>query len=33
MVTMTDNAVKQLKQIVQKQGTDDVALRVYVSPG
>jgi iron-sulfur cluster assembly protein len=33
MVTMTDKAVKQLKQIVQKQGADKMALRVYVSPG
>lgn len=33
MVTMTDNAVNQLRGIIQKQGTDDVALRVYVTPG
>lgn len=33
MLTMTDAAVSQLQQIVKKQGKDDVALRVYVSPG
>jgi iron-sulfur cluster assembly accessory protein len=33
MLTLTDNAVTQLKQLVEKQGTPDAALRVYVTPG
>lgn len=33
MVTMTGNAVSQLKDIIKKQGKNDTALRVYVSPG
>ncbi len=33
MVTITDNAVNQLKSLMQKQGRDDLALRVYVTPG
>jgi len=33
MLTVTEGAVKQLKQIVDKQGNPDAALRVYVTPG
>jgi iron-sulfur cluster assembly protein len=33
MITMTDRAVRQLKDIVAKQGNDSLALRVYVTPG
>ena len=33
MLTVTETAVKQLKQVVEKQGNPDVALRVYVTPG
>lgn len=33
MVTVTDGAVKQLRQLVEKQGNPDAALRVYVTPG
>ncbi len=33
MLTMTDNAVKQLKEVVAKQGNPNTALRIYVSPG
>ncbi len=33
MLTVTDTAVMQLKQLVDKQGNDDAALRVYVTPG
>jgi iron-sulfur cluster assembly accessory protein len=33
MLTMTDNAVSHLRQIVEKQGSEEAALRVYVSPG
>jgi iron-sulfur cluster assembly accessory protein len=33
MLTMTETAVRQLKQIIEKQGNENVALRVYVTPG
>ena len=33
MLSVTEGAVKQLKQIVDKQGNPDAALRVYVTPG
>ena len=33
MVTMTDTAVHELKNLMAKEGKDDVALRVYVTPG
>ncbi len=33
MLTMTDNAVSHLRRIVEKQGSEEAALRVYVSPG
>ena len=33
MLTLTDNAVDQLQQIVKKQQNDNLALRVYVTPG
>ena len=33
MLTMTDNAVLQLKQLIKKEGNPNKALRVYVTPG
>jgi iron-sulfur cluster assembly accessory protein len=33
MLTMTDSAVLQLKQLLQKDGNPNKALRVYVTPG
>jgi iron-sulfur cluster assembly protein len=33
MLTMSDSAAVQLKNIMQKQGRNDLALRVYVTPG
>lgn len=33
MITITDLAVKQLKQVVAEQGREGMALRVFVSPG
>ena len=30
---LTESARSQLKNVLQKQGRDDIALRVYVSPG
>ena len=33
MVTMTESAVSHLKEIMDKEGREDVALRVYVTPG
>jgi iron-sulfur cluster assembly protein len=33
MLTMTDSAVKQFKEVVRKQGNPNTALRIYVSPG
>src|SRR5688572_33334472 len=33
MLTMTDNAVSQLRQILEKDTNPQKALRVYVSPG
>ena len=33
MLTMTDSAVSQLKQLLNKEGSPDKALRVYVSQG
>lgn len=33
MLTMTDTAVSQLKQLLQKDGNPDKALRVYVTQG
>ena len=33
MVTMTESAVSHLKEIMSKEGREDVALRVYVTPG
>jgi iron-sulfur cluster assembly protein len=33
MLTMTDTAVSQLKQLLKKEDNADKALRVYVSPG
>ncbi|MGE3910033.1 MAG: iron-sulfur cluster insertion protein ErpA [Chloroflexota bacterium] len=33
MLTMTDSAVLQLKQLIKKDGNPDKALRVYVTPG
>ena len=33
MVTMTEKAVRQLKEIMAKQPSKDIALRVYVTPG
>ena len=33
MVTVTEHAVKQLKQLVEKLGNPDAALRVFVTPG
>src|SRR3954471_18683829 len=32
-ITLTDTAKTQLKNLLVKQGRDDLALRVYVSPG
>lgn len=33
IVTMTDLATTKLKDIIEKQGRTDLALRVYVTPG
>jgi iron-sulfur cluster assembly protein len=33
MLTMTDSAVSQLKQLLKKEDNPEKALRVYVSPG
>ena len=33
MLTMTDTAVSQLKQLLKKEDNAEKALRVYVSPG
>ena len=33
LVSMTSRAAEKLKEIVAKQGRDDLALRVYVTPG
>src|SRR5215213_2725322 len=33
MLTMTDSAVTQLRQILSKDASNDKALRVYVTPG
>lgn len=33
MLTMTDSAVSQLKQLLKKEESPEKALRVYVSPG
>jgi iron-sulfur cluster assembly protein len=33
MLTMTESAVSQLKKIIEKEGNDSAALRVYVTPG
>ncbi len=33
MITMTTDAVSQLKEFLSEQGTPDHALRVFVSPG
>lgn len=33
LVSMTARASDKLKEIIQKQGREDLALRVYVTPG
>ena len=33
VVSMTSRATDKLKEIITKQGRDDLALRVYVTPG
>jgi len=33
VITLTETAVKELKRVVAKQGREDMALRVFVSPG
>lgn len=33
MITLTDTAVNRVQQLVGEQGRDDLALRVFVSPG
>ena len=33
VVAMTSRAADKLKEIIAKQGRDDLALRVYVTPG
>ena len=33
LVSMTSRAADKLKEIIAKQGRDDLALRVYVTPG
>jgi iron-sulfur cluster assembly protein len=33
IVAMTARAADKLKEIIAKQGRDDIALRVYVTPG
>src|SRR2546427_8748856 len=33
IVTMTARATDKLKEVLEKQGRDDLALRVYVTPG
>ena len=33
LVSMTSRAAGKLKEIIQQQGRDDLALRVYVTPG
>lgn len=33
MISMTASATEQLKQLIEKQGDADTALRVFVSPG
>jgi iron-sulfur cluster assembly protein len=33
LVTLTDTAVQELRKLIQEEGRDDLALRVFVSPG
>src|SRR5438093_13582536 len=33
VVSMTSRAADKLKEVIAKQGRDDLALRVYVTPG
>jgi iron-sulfur cluster assembly protein len=33
MISLTATAVEQLKQLIEKQGDEKTALRVFVSPG
>lgn len=33
MITLTNTAVNQVKRLVGEQGREDLALRVFVSPG
>jgi iron-sulfur cluster assembly protein len=33
MISLTDQAANQLKNLMQTQGLDDLGLRVFVSPG
>ena len=33
VVSMTSRAAEKLKEVIAKQGRDDLALRVYVTPG
>jgi Fe-S cluster assembly iron-binding protein IscA len=33
MVTLTDSAVKKFKEVVEKQGTSEDGVRIFVVPG
>jgi len=33
LVTLTDTAVQELRKLIDEEGRDDLALRVFVSPG
>ena len=33
MITLTDNAASKVKQLIEAEGEDDLALRVAVRPG
>jgi iron-sulfur cluster assembly protein len=33
LVTLTENAVSQLRKVIAEEGRDDIGLRVFVSPG
>lgn len=33
MITMTQEAIARLKEIIRNQGREDLALRLYVTPG
>jgi iron-sulfur cluster assembly protein len=33
LVSLTENAVQELRKIIAEEGRDDIGLRVFVSPG